>query len=272
MLFETAGLTIPLWLPLLAGFVLAFFCSMVGISGAFLLLPFQMSVLGYVSPSVTATNLVFNLVAIPSGVWRYAREGRMDWPLARLIALGTLPGLLAGWWLRLHWLADPQTFKLFVGLVLGWLALRLYRELFFRAAASASHPQAPQATPTRAIFLLSLGIGVIGGAYGIGGGSLMAPVLVAVFGLSVYAVAGAALFGTFVTSVVGVLLYQFLPAPAGMTAQPDWPLGILFGLGGMAGMYLGARTQKRVSQRALKIGLLGVLAALAGGYVIQYFR
>jgi uncharacterized membrane protein YfcA len=81
-------------LPPLAGFVLAFFCSMVGISGAFLLLPFQMSVLGYVSPSVSATNLLFNLVAIPSGVWRYTSEGRMDWPLARLIALGSLPGLL----------------------------------------------------------------------------------------------------------------------------------------------------------------------------------
>jgi len=82
---------------------------MVGVSGAFLLLPFQMSVLNYVAPSVSATNLVFNLVAIPSGVWRAAREGRMNWPLARLITLGTLPGLLA----------DPRGFKLFVGLVLA---------------------------------------------------------------------------------------------------------------------------------------------------------
>jgi uncharacterized membrane protein YfcA len=48
---------------------------MVGISGAFLLLPFQMSVLGYVGPSVSATNLVFNLYAAPGVVWRYAHEG-----------------------------------------------------------------------------------------------------------------------------------------------------------------------------------------------------
>jgi uncharacterized membrane protein YfcA len=270
MLFETAGIVTPLWLPPLAGFVLAFFSSMVGISGAFLLMPFQMSVLGYVAPSASATNLVFNLIAIPSGVWRYAHEGRMDWPLARIIALGTLPGLLAGWWLRLHWLADPQTFKLFVGGVLAWLAFRLYRELFFRAAQSMKTTSTT--SPNRAIFMMSLGIGVIGGAYGIGGGSLMAPVLVAVFGLSVHAVAGAALFGTFVTSVVGVALYQFLPTPTGLPAQPDWPLGILFGLGGMAGMYLGARTQKHVNQRALKIGLALVLTGLAGGYVIQFFR
>jgi uncharacterized protein len=272
MLFETAGITAPLWLPPLAGFVLAFFSSMVGISGAFLLMPFQMSVLGYVAPSASATNLVFNLVAIPSGVWRYASEGRMDWPLARLIAIGTMPGLLAGWWLRLHWLADPRTFKLFVGGVLAWLAFRLYRELFFRSTAPAAHASATYAFPARAIFMMSLGIGVIGGAYGIGGGSLMAPVLVAVFSLSVHAVAGAALFGTFVTSVVGVALYQFLPTPTGLPAQPDWPLGLLFGLGGTAGMYLGARSQKHVPQRALKTGLALVLTGLAIGYVIQYFR
>ncbi len=195
----------------------------------------------------------------------------MDWPLARIIALGTLPGLLAGWWLRLYWLADPKTFKLFVGAVLTWLAVRLFRELFF-SLSKPSSARATAASPNRAIFLMSLGIGVIGGAYGIGGGSLMAPVLVAVFGLSVHAVAGAALFGTFVTSVIGVALYQFLPTPTGAPAQPDWLLGILFGLGGMAGMYLGARTQKHVNQRVLKVGLAFVLTGLAAGYVVQYFR
>jgi len=31
-----------------------------------------------------------------------------------------------------------------------------------------------------------------------------------------------------------------------MSVAPDWFLGIMFGLGGMAGMYLGARFQKFV--------------------------
>ncbi|MFN3402110.1 MAG: sulfite exporter TauE/SafE family protein, partial [Ferrovibrio sp.] len=230
-------------------------------------------VLGYVAPSASATNLVFNLVAIPSGVWRYTQEGRMDWPLARIIAAGTLPGVLVGWWLRLHWLADPKSFKLFVGLVLAWLAGRLYREQFFGKAKAASADAATaQHAHNRAIFMISLGIGIIGGAYGIGGGSLMAPVLVAVFGLSVHRIAGAALFGTFVTSVVGVAIYQFLPSPAGLPAKPDWTLGLMFGFGGLAGMYLGARTQKHVPQRVLKIGLALVLTVLASGYVVQYFR
>lgn len=268
MFFEVAGITTPLWLPPLVAFAISFFTSMVGVSGAFLLLPFQMSVLGYVAPSVSGTNLVFNLVAIPAGVWRYARERRMDWPLAWIIAAGTLPGLLAGWWLRVHWLLDPHAFKLFVGLVLLFLALRLLRKKAAAGKAAAADDGAGR--PARAIFLVALVVGVIGGAYGIGGGSLMSPVLVAVFCLSVHRVAGAALFGTFVTSVVGVLLYQFLPAPAGVETHPDWMLGMLFGLGGVAGMYAGARTQKRVPQRALELGIALVLAALACGYIGGY--
>jgi len=272
MLFEVSGVVVPVWLPPAVAFVISYFTSMVGVSGAFLLLPFQMSVLGYVAPSVSATNLVFNLVAIPSGVWRYAHEDRMDWALARLIALGTLPGLLAGWWLRVHWLADPRGFRLFVGLVLAALALRLLSSARAGGARPADGSLPSREFPRRAVFWLALLIGVIGGAYGIGGGALMSPILVGTLGLSIHAVAGATLFGTLLTSVVGVALYQFLPAPPGMETRPDWLLGILFGLGGAAGMYLGARTQKHVPQRVLKLGLALLMIALAGGYVIQYLR
>ena len=270
MFFEIAGVTVPLWLPPLVAFAISFFTSMVGVSGAFLLLPFQMSVLGYVAPSVSATNLVYNLVAIPGGVWRYAKEKRMDWSLAWIIAAGTLPGLLAGWWLRVHWLQDLRAFKLFVGLVLLGLALRLLWKNAPRVKWVSSSNVPDSGRRLMPILAIALIIGVIGGAYGIGGGSIMAPVLVAVFCMQVHAVAGAALFGTLVTSVVGVALYQFLPAPTGIETRPDWALGILFGLGGVAGMYAGARTQKYVPQRALEIGLALVLVTLALNYVIGY--
>lgn len=270
MFFETAGITVPLWLPPLVGFAISFFTSMVGVSGAFLLLPFQMSVLGYVTPSVSGTNLVFNLVAIPSGVWRYAREKRMDWHLAWIITAGTLPGLLAGWWLRVHWLQDPRVFKLFVGLVLLGLAIRLLRKQT-PPAMSATTPAVSNCDwNPLPVLSLALAIGIVGGAYGIGGGAIMAPVLVAFLGLPVHGVAGAALFGTLMSSIVGVALYQLLPAPPGIETRPDWALGILFGLGGSVGMYVGARAQKHIPQRALELGIALVLALLAGGYVGGY--
>ena len=105
-----------------------------GVSGAFLLLPFQMSVLGFVNPSVSPTNLVYNIVAIPSGVYRYIKEGRMAWPLAWVIIVGTLPGVFMGAIIRIKYLPDPKNFKFFVGCVLLYIGIRLLLDLTKKAA------------------------------------------------------------------------------------------------------------------------------------------
>lgn len=121
MYFPVAGIEIAPWIPFVAGFLVAFFCSMGGVSGANLLLPFQMSVLGFTTPAVSATNHFFNIVAIPSGVYRYIREGRMVWPLTWMIIAGTVPGVFIGVFARVHYLPDPTHFKFFAGLVLLYI-------------------------------------------------------------------------------------------------------------------------------------------------------
>jgi len=62
---------------------------MTGVSGAFILLPFQINILGFTNPAVSSTNFAYNIVAIPSGVYRYFKEGRMAWPLACAVFVGT---------------------------------------------------------------------------------------------------------------------------------------------------------------------------------------
>ena len=74
MLFPVSGVKTYIFIPPLVALVVSFFTSMGGVSGAFLLLPFQMSFLNFTSPSVSATNFVFNIVAIPSGVYRFSRK------------------------------------------------------------------------------------------------------------------------------------------------------------------------------------------------------
>ncbi|MEO5331716.1 MAG: sulfite exporter TauE/SafE family protein [Magnetococcus sp. YQC-5] len=291
--FMVSGVETWLWLPPLTGFILSFFCSMAGISGAFLLMPFQISVLNYTGPSATATNFVFNLFATPGGVWRYWREGRMFWSLAALIIVGTLPGIVLGFYLRLLYLAQAGRFKIFVGVVMLYLSWRLLSGLI-PSAAQGNPPTRPvlalsdcslsvlhvdyrrvtfsfqgqeHGFSPLAMLMLAFVVGIIGGTYGIGGGAIMVPFCIAVFRLPVHVLAGAALLGTFATSVFGVLVYSVMPVPGGGYASPDWWLGSLFGLGGVVGMYLGAMCQKHVSQLALKGGLGIVLAGLGGVYL-----
>jgi uncharacterized membrane protein YfcA len=120
-MFPVSGVETYIFIPPLVALVVSFFTSMGGVSGAFLLLPFQMSFLNFTSPSVSATNFVFNIVAIPSGVYRYLKESRMAWPLTWVVIIGTLPGVFIGYYLRVLYLPDPRSFKLFVGCVLLYI-------------------------------------------------------------------------------------------------------------------------------------------------------
>ncbi len=289
VVFSVSGVKTNILLPPLVAMAISFFTSMGGVSGAFLLLPFQMSVLGYTSPSVSSTNFVYNIVAIPSGVYRFIREGRMFWPLTMVIILGTLPGVFIGYYVRVLWLPDPRRFMAFAGWVLLYIGGRLAYGLIRERATMpvAIPPRGSVVTPvsvrlrrvefdflgerhgfsTIGMFMLALVVGVIGGTYGIGGGAIIAPFCVAIFGLPVYAVAGAALMGTLITSVAGVAFYSIIPSA--QNTQPDWALGALFGAGGFVGVYLGARCQRFVPQRYIKIMLTLVLLGLAAKYLLR---
>jgi len=298
MVFPVSGVDVNPLVPLAVAFFVSFFTSMGGVSGAFLLLPFQVSFLGYTAPSVSATNHVFNIVAIPSGVYRYIREGRMLWPLTWAVIIGTLPGVFIGAWIRVVYLPDPQRFKLFVGVVLLYIGWRLLMDVVKRAAknqkVAGTTPQ--ESSPSvrvienswqkirfeynrdcfsfspPIVYIICFLVGIAGGIYGIGGGSIVAPFFVAIIGLPVYTVAGAALMGTFVTSLAGVLFYhvlaRFYPM---MSIGPDWQLGMLFGLGGIFGMYLGARTQKYVPAWIIKGILCASVLFVAGKYILGFF-
>ncbi|MBF0142889.1 MAG: sulfite exporter TauE/SafE family protein [Magnetococcales bacterium] len=266
--FAVSGVTAPLWLPPLAAAIISFFTSMIGISGAFLLMPFQMSVLGCAGPSASATNLVYNLVAIPGPAWRYRHEGRLWWRLALVISLGGAPGTLLGVWVRTHHLSDRNSFQLFAALVLGYLGLRLLADILGRRTQTADNDAVRPAFSVPLMAALSFLVGVVGTIYGIGGGSFMVPLCVTVFRLPIHAVAGATLTATLLTSLFALAAYQWLPSP--VLAQPDWPLGLLFGLGGFVGGLAGARYQRLVSQRVLKAVLAALLVGLALRYGMSY--
>ena len=142
ILFPVSGVKTNILLPPLIAMFISFFTSMAGISGAFLLLPFQMSVLNYTAPSVSGTNHVFNIFAIPSGVYRYIKEGRMAWPLTWVIIAGTLPGVFLGFHVRVLYLTDPKAFKFFVGCVLLYIGSRMVKELISKGKIKPSAAKA----------------------------------------------------------------------------------------------------------------------------------
>lgn len=304
MHFPVSGVDCSPFLPPLVSFAIASLVTSAGVSGAFLILPFQMSVLGFTSPAVSATNLLYNIVAIPGGVSQYIREGRMAWPIAWTTLVGTLPGIFIGAVIRIKYMPDARSAKFFVGLVLLWLGYRLLHEFALRlrgaGKTSAIDTKFKGKLPSEAVvrtrsvslshieydfwgetfsfspvglFALAFAVGIAGGIYGIGGGAIIAPFVVSVFHLPVYTIAGASLFGTFVTSIFGVGFFEFLarmPMSADTAVRPDWLLGVLFGVGGLAGTFVGARLQKYLPESWIRLFLGILVAGLALNYIRQF--
>ncbi|HEY4824982.1 MAG TPA: sulfite exporter TauE/SafE family protein [Solirubrobacteraceae bacterium] len=247
----------------LLAFVLALATTPAGVSGAVLLLPIQVSVLGVPSPAVTPTNLLYNVLSTPGALMRFARESRLRTPLTGLLVAGTLPGVVLGAIVRVEYLSDSRDFMFVASgvlLPLGlWLILGSQRIPRSRPAASRRL--------RGAVWALAIVVGVVGGIYGIGGGSLLAPILIAI-GFSVYEVAPATLAATFLTSIVGIATFQVLQLSHGGAIAPEWVLGAFLGAGGFAGSYCGARLQSRLPERSLR-GLLGCVACLVAARYLQ---
>jgi uncharacterized protein len=244
---------------LAAAFAIAVLATPAGISGAVLLLPFQVSVLGTPSPAVTPTNLLYNVVATPGALYRYWRQGQTGGRLALVLIAGTLPGVIAGSVIRVELLPGARVFDLVVAAVLLPLGARL---ALTRPTRPGTEPRPARTIPPAVLILLAAVVGCVGGIYGIGGGSILAPILIGT-GRPPREVAPAALASTFVTSVAGVVTFLVLSVHHHGPVAPDWPTGIALGIGGLAGAYTGARIQHRLPDTLIR-RLMGVLVVAIG--------
>jgi Domain of unknown function DUF81. len=100
-------------------------------------------------------------------------------------------------------------------------------------------------------------MGVVGGIYGIGGASIMAPILLTAFNLPVYVTAGATLIGTLAGSIPSLVTYSILGF------GPNISVGVSIGFGGLMGSYLGASIQRRVPEWVIRL-MLSIMTILLG--------
>ena len=226
---------------LAAAYVIALVATPAGISGAVLLPPFQAGVLGTPSLAITPTNLLYNGSRL-GALYRYWRQGQTGGRLALVLIAGTLPGVIAGSVIRVELLPGEDVFDVVIAVVLiplgCWLALT-------RPPAADMPARPARMIPVPVLVVLAVVVGCVGGIYGIGGGAILAPVLIG-SGQRASVVAPAALASTFVTSVAGVTTFTLLSLYHPGAVAPDWSVGLALGAGGLAGGYTGARIQSRM--------------------------
>ena len=171
-----------------------------------------------------------------------------------MLIAGTVPGVIAGSVIRVDLLPGAHVFDLLVSGVLLPLGIWL---------AATNPPRGrdtgrpPLAIPSPVLIMVAALVGCVGGIYGIGGGSILSPLLIG-SGRPAAEVAPAALASTFVTSVAGVATFTILSLHLHGPVAPAWSTGVALGIGGLAGGYTGARIQSRLPDALIRriVGLL----------------
>ena len=226
----------------LVGFTLGLF----GGGGSILAVPLMVYLVGVPDPHVAigtsalavAANAGANLVT-------HARHGNIKWRCAGIYSIAGVVGALLG--STLGKMLDGQ--KLLFLFALLMLAVGV---MMFRSRRDVGNPEAV-CTIENAPKTLGYGAatGTLSGFFGIGGGFLIVPGLVASTGMPLLTAIGSSLVAVTAFGLTTALNYAW-------SGLVDWPLAGVFLAGGVGGGIIGAFAAGQFSKRR---GLLGSLFA-----------
>lgn len=230
------------------------FSGAFGVGGGILLVPFLVLARKVPQKRAQATSLVMVAMAAAAGAVRYAVNGDVAWLPGAVI----LAGGLAGAWFGAH-LVQRSPSGVLQALFGALLMVAGVRMLWADSSAADSTAALPDLTLGLAVGYLAagLGMGLLSALFGIGGGILLIPILVAGFGYGQHLAAGTSLAVMVPISLVGAVR---LTRP-GFT---QWREGFRFGVGAIVGALVGASVALALSGSAIQAAF-GVLMLLVGG-------
>jgi uncharacterized membrane protein YfcA len=249
-----------LLLALLSGALVSFLLGLFGGGGSMLALPLLVHVVNVRSPHVAigisaaavSANALMNL-------GMHARQNRVKWPCAILFSVSGLVGAAAG--SELGKAVNGQVLLAAFGIlmiVVGALMLRRSRspgQPDVRLTRDSARKLAPP------LVTLGFGIGAASGFFGIGGGFLVTPALMWATDMPISMAIGTSLVAVSAFGAATAISYAF----SGMI---DWPLTVLFVLGGALGGLIAARLMGHLSAHTNALRPLFAAFVIAAGLYV----
>ena len=180
------------------GIAVGFFSGLFGVGGGIIMVPLLILVMGLSQRMASGTSLAAVLPTAISGLIGYAASGNVDWIAGAVLAAGAIGGSLLGTWLLHH---IPQ--RLLRWIFVFFLAIVAVR-MFFLVPDRAADLEFGVAT---VIGLVALGLvtGTLSGLLGIGGGVIIVPALMLIFGVGDLVAKGTSLLMMIPTAFTGTI-------------------------------------------------------------------
>jgi len=247
----------PLLLAVLGGALIGLLLTLFGGGGSVLATPWLIYVVGIADThAAIGTSAAAVAVNAATGLAGQARAGRVKWPCATVFALSGLAGALAG--AELGKRVDGQALLTWFAFAMIGIALSMLIPKK-NEGDPAVHLTAPMVLKLAPVGLLT---GLAAGFFGIGGGFLIAPGLMASTGMTL-ANAGA-------SSLVSVTLFgTATSASYALAGKVIWPLFVALVVGGAAGTLIALPLAKRLADRArLARSLFAALVIAVAVYIL----
>lgn len=248
-------------LALASGTAVGFVLSLIGGGGSVLAVPLLVYVVGVKSPHIAiGTSAVAVALSALSGLVGHARAGNVRWPIALIFAASGMAGSAIGSTIGKQ--VDGQQLLLLFGMLMLVVAASMVRPP--RKTSIANQSRATGTARQLAPRLIGFGFatGGLAGFFGIGGGFLIVPGLIAAASLPLLSAIG--------SSLVSVTAFGLTTAANyALSDLIDWRLVVMFVVGGIVGGQFGRRLAYRLADRkqALAQVFAGIVASV-GMYVV----
>ncbi len=245
------------FLAVLAGALVGLVLGLIGGGGSVLAVPLLVYVVGVESPHVAiGTSSIAVALSAFANLIDHARRGHVDWPVALIFAASGVSGAALGCTLGQHTEGHKLLLLFGVAMVAIAASMSLRRDGGGGVRTPMHWHAAPRVAGTGFV------VGALAGFFGIGGGVLAVPGLVASAALPMILAIGSSLVSVTAFSATTATIY----ALAGLT---DWRLVLLFVGGGIVGGLAGSKLATKLAARKRALSLIfAVVVAAVGIYVI----
>jgi uncharacterized membrane protein YfcA len=171
--------------------------GLTGIGGGSLMTPLLLLVIGTQPVVAVGTDIAYGALTKTVGGWQHLRSGTVDLGVSLWLAIGSVPGSLAGVVLVESLPSPPDEALLWgvAGALAFTAAVTLGRALFVPRVAERERESVPRTRRTKALAVgLGLVLGFVLGVTSVGSGALIGLALILVFRLTPHRVVGTDVF------------------------------------------------------------------------------
>ena len=240
-----------------SGALVGFVLGLVGGGGSILAVPLMVYLVGVPNPHLAIGTSAFAVaVNAAMGVVSHARAGTVNWRCAMTFAAAGVAGAFAGSSAGKAFDGQKLLFLFAIVMVIVGVAMLRERDEGSDAHATCDADSAPK------VVGYGLGTGAFSGFFGIGGGFLIVPGLMASTRMPIINAIGSSLVAVTAFGLTTAFNYA-------LSGLVDWPLAFVFVAGGALGGVLGARLAKRLSGTTGRLTtIFAVLIFAVAAYMI----